>query len=88
MSSLSPLSNGLKNLLQAVLGPFDAMLGSIPLAAGRWIIVAFFLAVALATMALPREFVLRGAPDRRWFRDLRWWGLAITLPYILIYALV
>jgi hypothetical protein len=78
----------LKTLLQAVLGPFDAMLGSIPLAAGRWFIVAFFAAVALATTALPREFILRGAPDRRWYRDLRLWGLAITLPYVLIYALV
>jgi hypothetical protein len=77
-----------KTLLQTLLGPFDLLLGSIPLAAGRWCIVGFFAAVALATMLLPREFVFRGAPDRRWFRDLRWWALAITLPYILIYALV
>jgi hypothetical protein len=78
----------MKTLLQALLGPFDAMLGAIPLAAGRWVIVGFFAAVALATLAQPSEFVFRGAPDRRWYRDLRWWGLAITLPYVLIYALV
>lgn len=78
----------MKTFLQALLGPFDVLLGSIPLAAGRWVIVAFFALVALGTLALPREFVLRGAPDRRWYRDLRWWGLAITLPYVLIYALV
>ena len=78
----------MKTLLHALLGPFDRLLGSIPLAAGRWIIVGFFCAVALGTMLVPREFVFRGAPDQRWYRDLRWWGLAITLPYILIYALV
>ena len=78
----------MKALLQTLLGPFDLLLGAIPLAAGRWCIVGFFVVVVIGTMALPREFIFRGAPDQRWYRDLRWWGLAITLPYILIYALV
>jgi hypothetical protein len=77
-----------KTVLQALLGPFDLLLGAIPLAAGRWLIVSFFALVALATLLLPSEFVFRGAPDRRWYRDLRWWAIAITLPYVLIYALV
>jgi hypothetical protein len=77
-----------KTLLQALLGPFDSLLGAIPLDAGRWVVVGFFGAVALATLLLPSEFVFRGAPDRRWYRDLRWWGVVIVLPYILIYALV
>jgi hypothetical protein len=77
-----------KTLLQTLFAPFDLLLGSIPLAAGRWVIVGFFCVVALCTMLVPTEFVFRGAPDRRWWRDLRWWGLAITLPYVLIYALV
>jgi hypothetical protein len=77
-----------RTLLQTVLDPFDLLLGAIPLGAGRWFIVGFFAAVALGTLLLPTEFVFRGAPDRRWYRDLRWWGVAILLPYILIYALV
>jgi hypothetical protein len=77
-----------KALLQTLFGPFDLLLGAIPLAAGRWVIVGFFAAVALGTLLLPGEFVFRGAPDRRWYRDLRWWGVAILLPYIVIYALV
>jgi hypothetical protein len=77
-----------RELLEAVLGPFDALLGAIPLGAARWSIVAYFSAMAAATLLLPREFIYRGAPDRRWWRDLRWWGIAITAPYVLIYALV
>ena len=77
----------MRELLQAVLGPLDTLLGSIPLGAARWVIVGYFSAVALASLLLPREFVFRGAPDQRWYRDLRWWGIAITLPYVLIYAL-
>ena len=38
---------GVKTLLQTLLGPFDLLLGSIPLAAGRWVIVGFFCVVAL-----------------------------------------
>jgi hypothetical protein len=78
----------MKELLQAVLGPLDGLLGAIPLGAARWVIVGFFCAVAGATLLLPREFIYRGAPDQRWYRDLRWWGVAITAPYVLIYALV
>lgn len=78
----------MKELLSTLFGPFDAMLGAIPLAAARWCIVGFFSAAALASLLLPREFVFRGAPDRRWYRDLRWWAVAITVPYVLIYALV
>ena len=78
----------MKELLQAVLGPLDAMLGAIPLGAARWVIVGFFATVGLSTLLLPREFIYRGAPDQRWYRDLRWWGVAITAPYVLIYALV
>jgi hypothetical protein len=78
----------MREVLEALLGPFDAMLGAIPLAAARWCIVSFFSAAAFATLLLPREFVYRGAPDQRWYRDLRWWAIAITAPYVLIYALV
>ena len=49
----------MKTLLQTLLGPFDVLLGSIPLAAGRWVIVGFFCAVAFGTMLVPRDFVFR-----------------------------
>lgn len=76
----------MRSLLEALLGPPDRLLGAIPIAVGRWLVVAFLIGVALATFLLPRWYVLLGAADRRWFRDLRWWALAITLPYVVIYA--
>jgi len=78
----------MKELLQGVFGGFDAMLLAIPLAAARWILVAFFVAAAGASFLLPREFIFRGAPDQRWYRDLRWWAIGVTVPYVLIYAFV
>jgi len=78
----------MRAFFEVVFGGFDAMLGAIPLAAARWVLVGFFLLAAVASLLLPREFVFRGAPDQRWYRDLRWWALAATLPYVLIYALL
>ena len=50
---------------------------------------AFSVSVAAESFLLPREFVFRGAPDQRWYRDLRWWAaIAATLPYVVIHALL
>ena len=42
---------------------------------------------ALAPLALPKDFIYLGSPDRSRVRDLRLWALIIMLPYILIYLL-
>jgi hypothetical protein len=78
----------MRDLLAIVFGRLDDLLGVIPLAAARWVLVGFFVVPAAVSLFLPREFVFRGAPDRRWYRDLRWWALIVTAPYVLIYALV
>ncbi|HVR30633.1 MAG TPA: hypothetical protein VMS86_14000 [Thermoanaerobaculia bacterium] len=76
----------MRSFLQAVLGPFDALLGAIPLEAARWIVVGFFLIAGAGALLVPRAFVFRGAPDDRWHRDLRLWAILVLLPYLLIYA--
>lgn len=76
----------MRGLLEGLLGPPDRLLAAIPVEVGRWLVVAFLLAAGVASFFLPRWYVLLGAPDRRWYRDLRWWALAVTLPYVLIYA--
>lgn len=78
----------MRDLLAALFGGFDALLGAIPLGAARWVIVGFYGAAAASCFLLPRDFVFRGAPDQRWYRDLRLWAVAVTAPYVLIYALV
>ncbi|MEE2776806.1 MAG: hypothetical protein VYE73_08595 [Acidobacteriota bacterium] len=76
----------MRAILEALLGAPDRLLGAIPIEAGRWLVVGFLLTAALATFLLPRWYIYLGCPDERRRRDLRWWALAATLPYVLIYA--
>jgi hypothetical protein len=75
-----------KELLSAILGPLDALLGAIPFGAARWVIVGFLALAGLIPQLLPRDYVYLGAPDRERWRDLRLWAAVIVGVYVLIYA--
>ena len=77
----------LRPFLEAIFTPLDRALGSIPFAAARWIVVAFLVLAALVPLALSKDFIYLGSPDRGRVRDLRLWALVIMLPYVLIYLL-
>ncbi len=77
----------LRPLLEAIFTPLDRALGSIPFSAARWIVVGFLVLAALLPLALPKDYIYLGSPDRRKLRDLRLWALIIMLPYIAIYVL-
>ena len=77
----------MKPLFEAIFTPLDRALGSIPFAAARWIVVAFLVLAALLPLALSKDFIYLGSPDRARVRDLRLWALVIMVPYILIYLL-
>ena len=80
--------NGLLlDLLHGVFGRLDAVLGSIPFGAARWIVVGFLVVAALSPLLLSEAYVYVGSADRSRRRDLRLWALLIMLPYILIYML-
>ncbi len=81
VSTLSPL----RALAEAVFRPLDALLAALPLEAAPWCAVALLTLPVLVVARLPARSVLRGAPDERRWRDLRWWAAAVTLPYVLIY---
>lgn len=76
----------MRALLQAVFDPLSAALGAIPLAAGRWITVAFLVAATVGALFLPEGYVFLGAPDHERWRDLRLWALVVMIPYLLIYS--
>ena len=76
-----------RSAIEVILGPFDALLSAVPLQHARWFALALLLIPALATLRAPREFVFRGAPDQKPWRDLRIWVWVVILPYVLIYAL-
>lgn len=74
--------------LKALHHPIDLWLGELPM----WVAVACVLGLYGAAIAwvwtLRREFVFRGAPDQRWWRDLRLWATAIVMPYVAVYLLL
>lgn len=76
----------MRELLAAILGPLDALLGAIPFGAARWVIVAFLALAGLIPQLLPRDYVYLDAPDQDRWRDLRLWAAGIVALYVLIYA--
>ena len=74
--------------LKALHEPIDRWLGGLPM----WVAVA--CAVGLYVIALcwvwclRHEFVFRGAPDQRWWRDLRIWATIVVIPYVAVYLLL
>ena len=68
--------------------PIDNWLGSLPMSVAMACAIGLFAAAAIWVWCLKREFVFRGAPDRRWWRDLRIWATIVLLPYIGVYLLL
>lgn len=74
--------------LKSIQEPFDAWLGQLPMSVAMSCAIGLFVIAILWTWGLSREFVFRGAPDRRWWRDLRLWATVVVLPYIVVYSLL
>ncbi|MDA1074126.1 MAG: hypothetical protein O3A63_05100 [Proteobacteria bacterium] len=49
--------------------------------------VVLFVLLAALVMLIPKATVIGDAPDRRWFRDLRWWALLLIAIQLCIYAI-
>jgi len=51
----------------------------------RALFLGFFVLLLVAVFLLPRDYVFRGAPDRRAWRDLRFWALLVVLIHVWAY---
>ncbi len=60
-------------------------LESLPLVWAKVAGTIFFLLVMLWALLRPREYVFRGAPDRKAWRDLRLWAAVVLLVQIILY---
>ncbi len=78
----------MRSILEFVLGPIDAALGALPLWSARIAVALLLILPAVAVSWLSRDWVLRGAPDRARWRDLRVWAVLFILPYLVIYLLL
>lgn len=51
----------------------------------RTIFVSFFLLLLVGVFSLRRDYVFKGAPDRRLWRDLRLWAFVLVLVHVYVY---
>ena len=78
----------MRTMLEFVLGPMNTAMGALPLWSARVAVALLLILPAAAVWRLSRDWVLRGAPDRRKWRDLRVWAALFIVPYLVIYLLL
>jgi hypothetical protein len=74
--------------LKSLHGPLDLWLSSLPMSVAIACAIGLFVVAGIWVWTLRREFIFRGAPDQKWWRDLRLWSMIVLLPYITIYLLL
>ena len=74
--------------LKSLHAPVDKWLAGLPMWVAVACAVGLYVGAAVWVWMLSREFVFRGAPDQKSWRDLRVWATVIVLPYIAIYLLL
>ncbi len=63
----------------------DEWLKSIPLYWGKITAVAAFVGIIIWAWFRPKKYIFQGAPDQRWWRDLRIWTTVLLGLQIVIY---
>ncbi len=71
--------------LKALHEPIDAWLGSLPMSVAVACALGLYAIAVIWVWTLPREFVFRGAPDQKPWRDLRVWATLVVIPYVVVY---
>jgi len=74
--------------LKSLHEPIDHWLSSLPMSVAMACAVSLFVLAGIWVWTLRADFIFRGAPDRRRWRDLRIWSMVVLLPYIAIYLLL
>ena len=73
--------------IKALHQPIDAWLGSLSMTTALGCTIGLFVVAGIWVWSLPKEFIFRGAPSRKWWCDLRIWATVVLLPYIGMYLL-
>lgn len=74
--------------LKSLHQPFDEWLNGLPMSVALGCTMALYAAALVWVWSLRREFVYRGTPDQKWWRDLRLWATLVVLPYVAVYLLL
>jgi len=49
------------------------------------IVLALFVVIFILVWILPNDYIFKGAPDRKWYRNLKLWATAIIILYGYLY---
>ena len=52
-------------------------LGGVPVGAAKWAFLLLFVAIGVLVVRIPADYVFEGVAHRRWYRDLRLWGIGV-----------
>lgn len=73
--------------LKALHTPIDNWLGSLPMSVAMACALGLYAIAVIWVWRLQKEFVFRGAPDQKKWRDLRIWATLVVVPYVAVYIL-
>ena len=68
--------------------PIDNWLGQLPMSVALGCAIALYAIALTWVWSLRREFVFRGSPDQKPWRDLRIWATIVVIPYVAVYLLL
>ena len=73
--------------LKALHTPIDNWLGSLPMSVAMACTLGLYAIAVIWVWGLRKEFVFRGAPDMKKWRNLRIWATLVVIPYVAVYIL-
>jgi hypothetical protein len=62
-------------------------LSNVPLFWGKVVATIFFLGVIIWSWFRPKDYILKGAPDKKLWRDLRIWATILLVIQIALYLI-
>ena len=71
--------------LKTIQQPIDEWLGTVDMSVAMICCLGLFGIALCWVWTLNKEFILKGAPDNAWWRDLRIWATLVLVPYITAY---
>ena len=74
--------------LKALHTPVDQWLATLPMGFAMACALGLYFVAVVWVWTLKKEFVFRGAPDRKSWRDLRVWATLVVIPYVFVYLLL
>ncbi len=58
----------------------------LPLLGGRLIILFMYLMILLVVWMIKSDYIYLGSPDRKWWRNLKWWATLAIGTQLLVYS--